>query len=157
MTDTFVINDKQFWQFSTEYYALPDVTANLLRWQNEHQANVNFALLCIYLETLSISLTDSQIAQIHHQAKIFEQAYTQPLRELRAFYKKEQHNLTEYTHIRALCLEAELLLEKQQQAQLVDALHDLDLSVVSQMPHTSLDSNSPPPQNWKRYQTFLLK
>lgn len=36
------------WQFSTRFYAMPQVEENLLRLQNDYQLNVNYLLLAVW-------------------------------------------------------------------------------------------------------------
>ncbi|MBU2883702.1 TIGR02444 family protein [Psychrosphaera sp. B3R10] len=137
-----MIAQDQFWQFSLAHYQQPNVQATMLSWQDNYGANVNLALLCIYLTENSLSLSRDNIAALHNKVIEFDRSYTRPLRELRKMYKANQSALSHYKTIRQALLSAELELEKQQQAILIDTCNTLKLQ-------TKTDDN------WLNYQNYL--
>ena len=137
-----MISISDFWQFSLDSY--PKQQDELLSWQDNQGGNVNLALLCQYLDTQELALTQSQIVDLHDNAKQFEHSFTAPLRQLRGQYKRQQNQLTEYPLIRQRLLDAELELERQQQRALVDALNNFELT-------TKMASQS----SWLTYQSWL--
>lgn len=139
-----MITTEQFWQFSLAHYQLPNVQETLLAWQNEFGANVNLALLCVYLNESKQSLSSEDISTLHNKVIEFDRLYTRPLRELRKMYKTNQSALVHYKTIRQSLLSAELELEKQQQAILIENCNRQKLL-------------NEPVDNWANYQSYLKR
>ncbi|WP_370661049.1 TIGR02444 family protein [Psychrosphaera algicola] len=73
-----MIAQDQFWQFSLAHYQQPNVQATMLSWQDNYGANVNLALLCIYLTENSLSLSRDNIAALHNKVIECDRSYTRP-------------------------------------------------------------------------------
>ena len=132
-----------FWQFSLSVY--PKWQTELLQWQYKHKANVNLALLCLYLDQLDRQLATHQIRELHLQVQTFSRQFTQLVRQCRRTMKQSQTLLNEYEAIRQHLLDAELILERQEQGELLAKLNPDAIEAV----------NSTPATNWQRYQQLL--
>jgi len=134
---------EDFWQFSLITYA--DKQNELLNWQDEHGANVNLALFCLYLAHHQVKLTTAQITKLHQEVRLFSQQTTQKVRILRKEFKTLNSDIQHYNEIKQHLLDAELLLEKQEQSVLFECFQKL--------PAVDKHSHS---HNWQDYQTFLI-
>jgi uncharacterized protein (TIGR02444 family) len=147
---TSVITVDSFWQFSITVYGEREIQKALLSFQDGFGGNVNLALLCQYCDKNKIRLTDLEINALHIDAKTFEKQFTQPLRELRRHYKERQSNIQDYLNVRRALLDAELVLEKQQQHELVTLLNNM--MALDDFEHKILELDL---DNWARYQAQL--
>jgi len=132
-----MVSEQGFWQFSLAYYGRHKKP--LLQCQDKYGLNVNLLLWCKYLDSLDIVLKNNHfstiISSIHHS----EQELIQ-LRQLRKPLKGRAPEA--YAHI----LEAELLLEQQQQHIIVDQFAHLsgythgvgNLPIYLQVQHVTL-------------------
>lgn len=146
-----MIKADEFWQFSLSYYQQNKNEESLLFWQNEHDANVNLALLCIYLDELNVSLPEDKLHHLHVLAKAYESKITQPIRNLRNDFKKLQSTMPSYTEIRQHLLQAELTVEQDQQRELVTSCNSFGV--------VQFNFNDPTNKanNWAQYQNLLTK
>jgi uncharacterized protein (TIGR02444 family) len=127
-----------FWQFSLTLYKNDLVQTTLLHFQNEYTANVNLALLCAMLNKHQVSLSKSQLISLHQSITDFSAQYTQPLRALRQTYKNNKDEIQQYAQLRAKLLEAELLLEQQEQALLISQLNKINVVEKQQSDNLTL-------------------
>ena len=137
-----IFSTERLWQFSLNIY--PEKQKELLRWQDEHGANVNLALFCIYTDQHQIALTQEQIETLHQSITSFSKRATNKLRVLRREFKVQSSDISYYEQIKKHLLEAELLLEKQEQSLLVEQAQ----SIIS-------DIEGPELKNWPAYQQLL--
>lgn len=108
-----------FWHFSCDYYQNAKVQSALLLLQNHYSANVNLALLCIWLNTLNLRIESATLKLLHREVSTFSNEFTKPLRALRAHYKDSLQTHINYQTLRSHLLNAELCLEKEEQALLL--------------------------------------
>jgi uncharacterized protein (TIGR02444 family) len=120
------------WQFSIDYYAHPNNAKALLQLQDEYGANVNLCLLLKYCESLQISISEQDIAHLHHTVLEFSQHYTGQIRALRKACKHSLKQQPNYTHLRQHLLDAELEFEKIEQTLLIEKTVQLSLLAISQ-------------------------
>ena len=110
------LTSDEFWNFSLYAYAKPKVKDQLLKLQNECQGNVNFALLCLWLDTLKLKLPESNFGAL--EKSLF------PTTKLLILYRQSRRMAKaiisdkEYQQLQDI----ELTIEQQQQR---DLLHHL--------------------------------
>lgn len=108
-----------FWQWSVQRYGSAGVRDACLRLQDQFDLNVNILLLCEFLRQRDIALSARHI-------QMLVQSIAESDRGLKRHRNKRREAKTyQPEHYKAL-LEAELSLEQQQQALLVDTLNSLD-------------------------------
>ena len=112
---------ERLWQFSLQYYGVRGVKEASLLLQKNHHGNVNLLLLFKWLDEHQVTFTDSNWGKVQ-QAIVKSEKFLHPYRELR---KKTKSHLP--TPLYRELLEFELLLEKQQQSDLVDCIHSIEL------------------------------
>jgi len=141
---------QSFWQFSLQVYKQPEVAQLLIESQDEIGSNVNLVLLCLWLEQQQQRvLSEQQLTQLHHKVMAFSREFTHPLRQLRRDFKQSKSDLHDYPSVRKKLLEAELLLEQQEQKLLLDVVEEI--GVVEEDDSLQLSDNV------LRYQAYLLK
>ncbi len=113
------ITTQTFWQFSLANYQIEQVQTTLLSAQGSHNLNVNLALFCLFLNQQKVYLTEEQLIQLNFELTEFNNQFTGHLRALRLEFKAAQPKLLQYDKLRKLLLDAELLLEQQEQDLLV--------------------------------------
>ncbi len=113
----------EFWTFSSAHYQHPPFAAWLLAQQNNHDKNVNLALLFLYCDLHQLCLTESELQSLKNTATHFEATFLKPARTLRAACKAQQNTFAEYAKLREQLLSAELTLEKQLQAELLTCIN----------------------------------
>ncbi len=121
-------NAEDFWHFSCREYEKFDQFDGenpLLELQNSQQKNVNICLLLMYLDTLELIVTTNDIIKLQLATNNFQTDYLSPLRKLRELLKNRDSQLTHFTEIKISLTKVELAMEKQQQAQLIEALNKL--------------------------------
>ena len=148
---TIQIEPTELWQFSITTYQQVDIQQELLGWQNSYDGNVNLALFCMYCDDLSIKISDKEIQYLHQQVSQFSIQFTQAIRVTREHFKQQKALLNQYDDIRHHLLEAELILEQQEQG-LLCTLMSRDEAEFSDTNSASESDN-----NWLRYQGFLTK
>lgn len=105
-----------FWNFSLQLYARPQVADLCVQLQDAYQLNVNLLLWCCWLEQQALDLTAERLQQAHSRVDAWEQDYVLPLRALRRNLKR-QFGTTDATMemLRQQIKQAELMAEKQMQ------------------------------------------
>ncbi|WP_300544330.1 TIGR02444 family protein [uncultured Pseudoalteromonas sp.] len=121
------LNSEQFWQFACKLYSKDGMQTKLLGYQDQQGKNVNLCLLLYYLDSLELAVTPSQLSELESCIAEFDQQALQPLRATRAYLKTIQNEVSDYPIIRKELLSAELKLEKQQQAILVNRINNFEL------------------------------
>lgn len=122
-----LLNSDNFWQFACTLYAKPEQQQTLLDLQNQQGKNVNLCLLLYYLDSLNLTISQTQLNKLEQSISEFDKMALKPLRATRAYLKANQTEITDYTVIRKELLTAELKLEKQQQQMLINAVNRLEL------------------------------
>lgn len=140
------IEASELWQFSITTYQQADLQQQLLSWQNSYDGNVNLALFCLYCDDLNIQISDTELDFLHQQVSQFSIQFTQSVRVTREHFKQQKALLTEYDNIRGHLIEAELLLEQQEQSLICSIMGRDDAEFKRDIKD---------PQNWTRYQSFL--
>jgi len=138
------ISTEALWQFSLAVY--PQRQDELLHWQDAHEANVNLALLCLYLDRRAVALSSEQIAALNRLVQIFSSTHTAQIRKCRRHMKEHKAALIQYKQIRERLLQAEMLLEQQEQRLLLDFFNQNIASI----------STAQGDNNWFQYQQLLL-
>lgn len=114
-----------FWSFSLSHYNKEGVQQGVLTLQDQHHGNVNLALLLIWLDSLSIGFPTPDIKTLE-TALISTDTLLFSYRKLRKAIKK-----TANTSLYQDALNFELQLERQQQADLIEALLRIPLKQVT--------------------------
>ena len=109
----------EFWQFSLTFYQNNLVSQRLLAAQEEHNLNINMALFCLYLEQKNLGLSHSQLEALKRQLQPFNQEVTNKLRSLRFEFRHREQEIDGYATLKKHLLQAELILEQQEQAILI--------------------------------------
>lgn len=144
----------EFWPAALSFYRQDSWQQTLLHWQDNHQANVNLALLCLVLDQKQQQLTPEQINQLHNSVSEFSKDNTQVIRATRRQIKANAEQINDYQAIRGHLLDAELLLEQQEQQLLLTELEGF--SVPDSLTKADNDSDiTNDSNNWQRYQEFL--
>lgn len=113
----------EFWDFALAVYGKENVRQQLLLWQDEHGANVNLALLCVWAGLRDRRLSAAQLRTALAAAAGWHAAATQPLRELRRRLKADWKELAiDAKPARQAVLAAELEAEKAEQVLFLHAL-----------------------------------
>lgn len=107
------------WQFCLKHYSIQEVKHACLKLQDQHQGNVNLALMLAWLESLGYSLLPDDLNTLK-QALVRSEHLLVSYRQLRRDLK-ERVGSGQYKKL----LNFELMLEKQQQQDLVAALNQL--------------------------------
>lgn len=117
---------EQFWQRSLALYQQPGQQQRLLDAQDNHGENVNLNLLVMVLAAEQAPLSNAEYTQLKLDVDTFSRDHTQPLRALRrqlsdsdALLEKSRQQL------KSQLLAAELTLEAQEQALLIERLQHL--------------------------------
>ncbi len=122
-----LLNSNDFWQFACQLYSKGDMQARLLNYQTQQGKNVNLCLLLYYLDSLNLTISQTQLNKLEQSISEFDKLALKPLRATRAYLKANQTEITDYAVIRKELLSAELKLEKQQQQMLINAVNRLEL------------------------------
>jgi len=101
--------------------------ARLLNYQTQQGKNVNLCLLLYYLDSLNLTISQTQLNKLEQSISEFDKLVLKPLRATRAYLKANQTEIADYAVIRKELLSAELKLEKQQQQMLINAVNRLEL------------------------------
>ena len=151
------IEPTELWQFSITTYQQDELQQELLRWQNSYGGNVNLSLFCMYCDDLGIKISDKELNLLQQQVSHFSIQFTQAIRVTRDHFKQSRSQLTDYDKIRQHLLEAELLLEQQEQTLLCQFMNrDPDeFSDCVATKNKASDSTEPEASNWSRYQMLL--
>lgn len=148
---TVQIEPTELWQFSITTYQQVDVQQELLGWQNSYGGNVNLALFCLYCDDLGIQISEQELEFLHQQVSQFSIQFTQSIRVTREHFKQQKALLDQYDAIRQHLIEAELILEQQEQ-QLLCTLMSRDEAQFQ-----DIDPSTQSADNWVRYQGFLTQ
>jgi uncharacterized protein (TIGR02444 family) len=133
-TKTVDISAEGFWHFSCEeyaqnkYYSKGKQSFNLLELQNKFGKNVNICLLMLYLDKFQIKSNQEVLLKLIQTITHFDTTYLLPLRVLRKKLKSQYDDIELYKSIRSKLLDAELLMEKHQQSQLIVTLKNYSLT-----------------------------
>ena len=119
------LSAQNFWQFSLALYQHNNVQSLLLNLQDEVGLNVNLALFCAFLNKQNLYLNQHQIEQLHSAVQQFNHSFTSPLRQLRSSFKLQSNQLNNYDSLRQHLLNAELILEQQEQQVLIDSANQI--------------------------------
>ncbi len=122
-----LLNSNDFWQFACTLYAKPEQQQTLLDLQNQQGKNVNLCLLLYYLDSLNLTISQTQLNELEQSISEFDKQALKPLRATRAYLKANKTEITDYAAIRKELLSAELKLEKQQQHMLINAVNGFEL------------------------------
>lgn len=123
-----LLNSDNFWQFACQLYSEDGMQARLLHYQNQLGKNVNLCLLLYYLDSLNLTISQTQLNKLEQSIREFDQQALKPLRATRAYLKANQTEITDYAAIRKALLGVELKLEKQQQIILIDVVNSMSLT-----------------------------
>jgi uncharacterized protein (TIGR02444 family) len=140
------IDPVELWQFSITSYQQTELQQELLGWQNSYDGNVNLALFCIYCDDLGIAISDDELKLQHEQISQFSRQFTQSIRITRESFKQQKSLITSYDDIRQHLIDAELLLEQQEQSLLCDLM---------KRDAAEYQTGVSAPNNWQRYQSLL--
>jgi len=122
-----LLNSDNFWQFACQLYSEDGMQARLLNYQTQQGKNVNLCLLLYYLDSLNLTISQTQLNKLEQSISEFDKLALKPLRATRAYLKANQTEIADYAIIRKELLSAELKLEKQQQQMLINAVNRLEL------------------------------
>ena len=122
-----LLNSNDFWQFACTLYAKPEQQQTLLDLQNQQGKNVNLCLLLYYLDSLNLTISQTQLNELEQSISEFDKQALKPLRATRAYLKANKTEITDYAAIRKELLSAQLKLEKQQQHMLINAVNGFAL------------------------------
>ncbi|QBJ64159.1 TIGR02444 family protein [Pseudoalteromonas sp. DL-6] len=122
-----LLNSDNFWQFACQLYSEDGMQARLLNYQTQQGKNVNLCLLLYYLDSLNLTISQTQLNKLEQSISEFDKLVLKPLRATRAYLKANQTEIADYAVIRKELLSAELKLEKQQQQMLINAVNRLEL------------------------------
>ena len=122
-----LLKSNDFWQFACNLYSKGDMQTRLLDYQNQLGKNVNLCLLLYYLDSLNLTISQTQLNKLEQSISEFDKLALKPLRATRAYLKANQTEIADYAVIRKELLSAELKLEKQQQQMLINAVNRLEL------------------------------
>ncbi|WP_372858676.1 TIGR02444 family protein [Pseudoalteromonas sp.] len=122
-----LLNSDNFWQFACDLYSKGDMQTRLLNYQNQQGKNVNLCLLLYYLDSLNLTISQTQLNKLEQSISEFDKQALKPLRATRAYLKANQTEVADYANIRQELLSTELKLEKQQQQMLINAVNRLEL------------------------------
>ncbi|WP_042151463.1 MULTISPECIES: TIGR02444 family protein [unclassified Pseudoalteromonas] len=128
------VSAEDFWHFSCDLYSKNELYKkdkqeySLLELQNKFNKNVNICLLMLYLDKLNISICQNTLYKLIVAISEFEKNYLLPLRALRLRLKAEKSDISLYAKMRQTLLDSELLMEKHQQSQLINALKNYETS-----------------------------
>ncbi|MGF1765084.1 TIGR02444 family protein [Aliivibrio kagoshimensis] len=113
---------EDFWRFSLQHYSKPEVKEACLLLQNHYQGNVNLALLLAWLDNQSLTIKDWQALL---PALDTTNALLTSFRALRVQAKASANPLYQQM------LSFELEIEQQQQAHLIHAVNQHELTTNS--------------------------
>ncbi len=114
---------KELWSFSVARYASPAVQAQLLAWQEQNNANVNLAIVCVWAGHRGRRLMKPEIRHAVEAVSGWNSAVTSALRSMRRRLKGEWSMLAaDPEPARQAILAAELEAERTEQALLIKAL-----------------------------------
>lgn len=141
-----------FWTFSLWIYDLPGVKAQCLALQDQHRADVNLILYCLWRASCGERLSATQVRSAADAVQQWRESVVVPVRSLR----RSLPEIASQTAVRAALLQAELEAERHQQA-LLFQLHAEDAAAdrggldtgpmafanLAQLAaHTGIDSNA---------------
>lgn len=120
------IDAATFWQASHEIYQRPGMQQQLITRQDQHGDNVNLALLELYLAERGQPLDTNEKQVLQALIDAFSTEHTQLVRQLRRQLSRSEA-LTEVASkaLKQALLDAELILEQQEQALLITHLQRL--------------------------------
>ncbi|MEW9797751.1 TIGR02444 family protein [Alteromonas sp. CYL-A6] len=115
-----------FWDYSVSVYTRSDVAAHALSLQDNHGVNVNLLLLLCWCLENGVVLNLKQFSDLRAAIADSESALQQHRVQRRQAHPDNGGNQADYEVLKA----QELVLEREQQAQLVSALEQLDKVVI---------------------------
>ncbi|WED22072.1 TIGR02444 family protein [Vibrio sp. JC009] len=123
---------ERLWQFSLQYYSVREVKEACLTLQNRFHGNVNLLMLFKWLDEQHLTFQEQEWHKIE-SCLARSETLLNYYREIRKQYKE---HLPDTLYRKSL--EFELLLEKQQQADLVECINSLTLSENNRTPLTTV-------------------
>lgn len=123
---------ESLWQFSLQYYSMREIKEACLSLQNQFHGNVNLLLALKWLDEHQLSFSHQDWPQIMQSLGRTE-SFLLHFRELR---RKTKPHLPDSLYRESL--QFELQLERQQQADIVDTIHQLTLTHADN-PHLTDD------------------
>lgn len=126
------ISAEDFWHFSCGVYNINRLyhkdkqPYSLLELQNKFNKNVNICLLMLYLDELKVSISQETLNKLILTIADFENSFLLPLILLRLRLKKTDISL--YSKMRKMLLDAELSMEKHQQSQLINTINNCEIT-----------------------------
>ncbi|MGO2343510.1 MULTISPECIES: TIGR02444 family protein [Vibrio] len=123
---------ERLWQFSLQHYGVREIKEACLVLQNRHKGKVNLVLLLKWLDEHQLSLTEEQWQQLDGVIDRTENL----LQQFRDYRRKVKPHLPDTLYRESL--QFELQLERQQQADLVHCINQLDLPPRTGQPMTHI-------------------
>ena len=120
-----------FWQYTLAVYPRPGVADLLIRLQDEHHADVNTLLLCLWAGSRHLRLSDDQLQALAEATGEWREQCIEPLRTLRRYLKGNQAAEAMREQIKALEVDA----EQMQQSMM--------LALLDQQPSEQVDESFP--------------
>ncbi|MEJ6612210.1 MAG: TIGR02444 family protein [Porticoccus sp.] len=77
--------ENSFWIYSLSHYARSGVAEHCLQYQDKYDANVNMLLLCCWLGSCGIEITNKDLTAAGEKIKQWDHCAVQPLRRVRRF------------------------------------------------------------------------
>lgn len=115
--------EDEFWEYAGEIYRRDGVSRILLDWQDQHAANVNAVLLCLWAAHRGRALSASDCAALQSAVAGWHAAAVVPLRNLRGRMKADWSDLAPgYEKVRQAVFDAEMAAERAEQAAMIRAL-----------------------------------
>jgi uncharacterized protein (TIGR02444 family) len=113
---------EDFWRFTLEIYARPDVSSRCIELQDEHGRDVNILLYCLYAGLiLGRRLGGTELALLESAAAPWTETVTQKLRAARRSLKTWAED-PQVAELRRMVQAAEIDAERLAQARLETAL-----------------------------------
>lgn len=125
-----------FWDYAVHTYSLHGVQDACLYVQDNYGMDVNMLLLCSWLDKQKVSLTKDGLHALHAASQHWQNTVLHPFRAKRRALNKK-------TDAYRAHLKQELLLEKDEQQALLQALQ--------QSGHTPCNQHTTSPENTVRY------
>ena len=80
--------DSDLWIFSTQTYALPDVESTCLQLQDQHDADINIIMYCLWIAEKKHTLDQADIQVLIKTTEPWQKSILKPLRDARKMMKQ---------------------------------------------------------------------
>lgn len=80
--------DSEFWNFSVQIYALPEVEKYCLDLQNKYDADINIILYCLWISEKPVILNQDDIELLIEATRPWQETILKPLRDARKMMKQ---------------------------------------------------------------------